>query len=222
MDVNKIRILFARTGELWWDGLTRLLNEHEQFEIVDVCYDEPEATRKTKLLKPDIVLLDEEMLGHGSGEVTKSLNQIHPDTHIIIVSKPYKDIDVVSIFKMRARAYIDRDITLEELIETVEKVVKGGMVVISPLVATHLLRFLGQITNGKEAMRKEFDINLSKREMQILELLTVKGTTNKEIASELCITENTVKSHIANIMWKMNVRNRQQAAALAREKGIIA
>jgi DNA-binding NarL/FixJ family response regulator len=222
-----IRILFARSSELWWDGLERLLKEREQYEILGICCNGLDTIQKATLIKPDIILLDEEMADCGSVEVAQNMNKISPDTHIIMIIKPYKNIDINVIFKSRAKGYIDKDITLDELVKAIENVTKGGMVVISPLVAKHMLRYLDQSENltkpeeNDDIKRKEFEVNLSKRELQILTLLAMKGNTNKEIADVLYISENTVKSHVANIIWKMNVRNRQQAAAVAREKGIL-
>jgi len=219
--MKKISVLFARTAELWWDGLARLMGEMGQFQIVGICSTGLETIREASSLKPDIILLDEEMSGCDYVEVSQNMNKISPETNIIVITKPYKNIDVNSIFKTRAKAYIDKDITLTEMVKAIENVVRGGMVVISPLVATSMLKYLDQAGQETGAARREFDISLSKRETEILSMLAHRGSTNKEIAEALCISENTVKSHFANIMWKMNVRNRQQAANLAREIGIL-
>ncbi len=126
-----------------------------------------------------------------------------------------------SIFKTKAKAYIDKDISLVELVRAIENVVRGDMVVISPLVASKMLQYLDQSAGQKSIVRYEFDINLSNRETEILSLLANRGTTNKQIADLLFISENTVKTHLASIIRKMNVSNRQQAAAVAREIGIV-
>ncbi len=126
-----------------------------------------------------------------------------------------------SIFKTKAKAYIDKDISLVELVRAIENVVRGDMVVISPLVASKMLQYLDQSAGQKSIVRYEFDINLSNRETEILSLLANRGTTNKQIADLLFISENTVKTHLASIIRKMNVSNRQQAAAEAREIGIV-
>jgi len=128
---------------------------------------------------------------------------------------------VNSIFKTKAKAYIDKDISLVELVRAIENVVRGDMVVISPLVASKMLQYLDQSAGQKSIVRYEFDINLSNRETEILSLLANRGTTNKQIADLLFISENTVKTHLASIIRKMNVSNRQQAAAVAREIGIV-
>ena len=212
-----ISVLFARTSELWWDGLARLLAEMHQFQIVGISCTGLETIEAASKLRPDVILLDEEMSGCDCIEVAQNMNSISPDTNIMIITKPYKNIDTNSIFKTRAKAYIDKDITITDLVKAIDNVSKGGMVVISPLVALKILENLDKENEEKEFTHHEFDISLTKRETEILSLLAFKGVTNKEIADKLYISENTVKTHLASIIRKMNVGNRQQAAAKARE-----
>ena len=151
--MKKISILFARTAELWWDGLAKLLDELDQFQIAGICCNGLDTIREASILKPDIILLDEEMSGCDCVEVARNMNKISPETSIIIITKPYKNIDANSIFKTRAKAYIDKDITLSELIKAIENVVSGEMVVISPLVASKMLQYLDQGGEDKRDLR---------------------------------------------------------------------
>jgi DNA-binding NarL/FixJ family response regulator len=129
-------------------------------------------------------------------------------------------VSLSTSFKARAKAYIDKDITYAEIESCIRQVAKGGVVVISRVVAQ---KMLDHVANHEGSMRArvEYDVGLSKREKEVLALLTNRGVTNKEIAGALHITENTVKAHLSSILEKMQVRNRQQAAILARETGII-
>jgi RNA polymerase sigma factor (sigma-70 family) len=218
--LEKIKVLLASNHELWWDGLLRLLRETQDIEVLQVCYDAVETINMATKNQPNVILLDEEINGADCGEVALRINELHPDIKIIIVTKPYKNVNISSSFKARAKAYIDKDITLIELESCIRHVAKGGVVVISPLVAKKLLE---QVANPTELTDKrvEYDVGLSKREKEVLTLLAKKGTTNKEIAEALFITENTVKAHLSSILEKLQVNNRQQAAILAREKGIL-
>jgi DNA-binding NarL/FixJ family response regulator len=189
-------------------------------EVVAICYDAIETINKANQFHPDILLLDEEIEGADCGEVAQRINELHPEINIIIVIKPYKSVSLSSSFKARAKAYVDKDVSYAELESSIRHVAKGGVVVISPLVAKKLLEQVASST-GAIHTRVEYDVGLSKREKEVLALLANKGTTNKEIAESLNITENTVKAHLSNIMEKMQVRNRQQAAIIARESGII-
>lgn len=218
--MEKVRIILASNYELWWDGLVLLMERSGNFEVQAICYNAIEVINKANELQPDVILLDEEIEGSECGEVAQRINELHPEIKIIIVMKPYQDINYASSFKARARAYINKDITYSGLESSIRHVAKGGVVVISPLVAQKLLEQVASYGNVVN-VGAEYDVGLSKREKEVLALLAEKGTTNKEIAEALHITENTVKAHLSSILEKMRVRNRQQAAILARESGII-
>jgi DNA-binding NarL/FixJ family response regulator len=219
--MSEINIMLASNYELWWEGLLLLIKKRTQdINILTMNYNAVDTIEKAKQLNPDIILLDEEIEGGDCGEVAQRINELNPGIKIIIVIKPYKDVSLSTSFKARAKAYIDKDITYPELESCIRYVAKGGVVVISPLVAQKLLEQVSYYGN-KMSARAEYDVGLSKREEEVLALLTRRGITNKEIATTLCISENTVKVHISRVMEKMQVRNRQQAAILAREKGVI-
>lgn len=219
--MEKTKLILASNHELWWEGLSLLIRERTQdIEVLTVCYDAVDAINKARQLQPDVILLDEEIEGGNCGEVAEHINELHPEIKIIIVIKPYKDVRLSTSFKARAKAYIDKDITYSEMESCIRQVAKGGVVVISRLVAQKLLNQVASYEGSMRA-RVEYDVGLSKREKEVLTQLTNKGTTNKEIAEVLNITENTVKAHLSSILEKMQVRNRQQAAILAREKGIV-
>ena len=218
--MDKIRIMMASNHELWWDGLALLMKKSPDFDVVAMCYDAIETIKKANECQPNVILLDEEIKGGDCGEVAQCINELNTEIKIIIVIKPYKDISLSSSFKARAKAYIDKDITYEELENSVRQVAKGGIVVISRLVAQKLLDQVAYY-DGTMRTRVDYDVGLSKREKEVLTLLTKNGITNKEIAEFLHITENTVKAHLSSILGKMQVRNRQQAAILARESGLV-
>lgn len=219
--MGKVRIILAINNELWWEGLLLLIKERSpEIEVIAICYDAIETINKANQFHPDILLLDEEIEGGDCGEVAQRINDLHPEINIIIVIKPYKNVSLSSSFKARAKAYIDKDISYTELESSIRHVAKGGVVVISPLVAKKLLEQVASF-NGTTHARVEYNVGLSKREKEVLALLANKGTTNKEIAEALHITVNTVKAHLSSIMEKMQVRNRQQAAIIARESGVV-
>ena len=219
--MRKIKVILASNFELWWEGLALLIRENaKDIEVVTICYDAVTTINKAHQLQPEVILLDEEIEGGDCGEVAERINELNPEISIIIVIKPYKDVSLSTSFKARAKAYIDKDITFSEMESCIHQVAKGGVVVISRLVAQKLLDQVASYEGSMHA-RAEYDVGLSKREKEVLALLTDKGTTNKEIAEALHITENTVKAHLSSILEKMQVRNRQQAAIFAREKGIF-
>jgi DNA-binding NarL/FixJ family response regulator len=218
---EKIRILFGRTKELWWDGLLKLFHDIPDIEVVAVCSSSSEVIRRANELRPDLVLLDEEISESDYGENAWNISDLHEETKIIVVIKPYKNVELATHFKARAKAYIDKDISLEELVTTVRTVARGGMVVISRTVSQEILKHLESAGNLVPRVRPEYNINLSKRELEVLNLLAKRQMSNKEIAHALFITENTAKAHLASILEKMKVPTRQQAAALAKDSGLI-
>ena len=218
--MDRVKVILASNHELWWEGLSLLIEKRSAgIQVLTICYDAIEIINKANQLKPDVILLDEEIEGGDCGELAQRINELHPEINIIIVIKPYKNISLSTSFKARAKAYIDKDITYQELESCIHYVAKGGVVVISPLVAQKLLEQVAYYGNTMST-RVEYDVGLSKREKEVLTLLAQKGTSNKGIAEALHITENTVKAHLSSILEKMQVRNRQQAAILARERGI--
>jgi len=219
--MDSVKIILASNNELWWEGLLLLIEKRSaDIEVLTICYDAIETINRANLLKPDVLLLDEEIEGGDCGELAQRINELNPEIKIIIIIKPYKNTSLSTSFKARAKAYIDKDITYPELESCIHYVAKGGVVVISPLVAQKLLEQVAYYGNTIST-RVEYDVGLSKREKEVLTILAQKGTSNKGIAEALHITENTVKAHLSSILEKMQVRNRQQAAILARERGII-
>lgn len=219
--MENMRVILASNHEMWWEGLSLLLAKEQEIQEVAMCYDAIETIKQANELKPDLILLDEEIAGGDCGKVAEQIYELNPEIKIIIIIKPYKNVNLASAFKARAKAYIDKDITYEELTNSVRQVANGGVVIISPVVAEQLLEHAASYERNRVNVRAEYDVGLSKREKEVLTLLVKRGTTNKEIAEVLCVTENTVKAHLSSILEKMKVRNRQQAAALAREKGLI-
>ncbi len=219
--MEKIRLLLASNQELWWEGLSLLLAKEMDIEALGICYSATETITKVNTLKPDILLLDEEIKEGDSKSAVRAINELNAETKIIIVIKPYKTGILSSGFKANAKAYIDKDLTYPELLSAIHNVAKGNVVIMSTMMAQQLLEVVEHLTEKENArLRVEYDVGLSKREKEVLTLLATKGTTNKEIANTLYISENTVKAHLSRILDKMKVRNRQQAIAKAQEYGL--
>jgi DNA-binding NarL/FixJ family response regulator len=216
--MKKIRVILASNYELWWEGLSLLLEKEEDMESVALCYDAASVIEKSSELKPDIVLLDEEISGCDCGALVEKINELQPNIKVIVVIKPYKNVVLSSSLKAGAKGYIDKDITFKELSNSIRQVAKGGLVIISPRVAQEFIEHISSYERYKVNMQMDIETGLSKREKEVLALLAMKSITNREIAEKLYITESTVKAHLSNILEKMKVRNRQEAALIAREK----
>jgi DNA-binding NarL/FixJ family response regulator len=216
--MKKIRVILASNYELWWEGLSLLLGKDEEMEAVTICYDASTVLEKANELKPDIILLDEEISGCDCGLLVQKITEVQPCIKVIVVIKPYKNVVLSTSLKAGAKGYIDKDITFKELSNSIRQVAKGGLVIISPRVAQEFIEHISSYERYKDNMQVDIDTGLSKREKEVLALLALRSITNREIAEKLYITESTVKVHLSNILEKMKVRNRQEAALIAREK----
>jgi DNA-binding NarL/FixJ family response regulator len=217
---KKMKLILGSNRELWWEGLSALLQKSPKFDLIATCYDTREIIDKVSKYKPDVLMLDIDFNGDCS-EITRQINSKYPDTKIILIIKPYKDIKFSESFKARARAYIDKNITFSELENCILNVNEGSSVIIHSLAAQ---RLMDADQNNEKAVSgaSRSALNLSKREKAILHLMARSGSSNKEMANYYGITENTVKAHLNNIYKKLSVRNRQQAIIKARISRIIA
>lgn len=207
----------ASNYELWWDGLSLLLQKEDDIEALTICYDASTVIQRANELKPDIILLDEEITGCDCGILVQNITELQPQIKVIVVIKPYKNVVLSSSLKAKAKGYIDKDITFKELANSIRQVTKGGLVIISPRVAQEFIEHISSYERYKANIQIDIETGLSKREKEVLALLAMKSITNREIAEKLYITESTVKAHLSNILEKMKVRTRQEAALIARE-----
>jgi two-component system NarL family response regulator len=216
--MRKIRIILGSNHELWWEGLTYLLAGEEDLELVGVCYDRPAILSRTKELKPEVVLMDEEISDGDSSSLVRNIITEEPAVKVMVVIPPYKHIPLSDSLKAGAKGFIDKNITFRDLANSIRQVVKGGLVIVSPQVVHEFVEQVNPLSHHEDCSRVDIGNRLSRREREILTLLSIRSITNREIAHKLFITESTVKAHLSSILEKMNVRNRQEAAMLAREK----
>lgn len=220
--MGKIKVMLVDKRELFRVGLAKILEANPNIEVVGTYSSGLEGAEKASMLKPDIVLLDTEdavIPKCAYVEPIRRLRELLPETQTIILTHSIKDCDLFSALKAGAKAYITKDVEVEDLVSTIVRVYRGE-VIISPPMAAKLLEEFAQLERRKEAVPEKHDAGLSPRETEVLAWVA-KGATNREIASTLFISEYTVKVHLSRILEKLHVRNRQQAAALAIEKGIV-
>ena len=212
--MEQVKVLLADDKEIFREGLARLLQEQEQIEVVSQCSNGKEAIEKAKESKPDVVLMDNNISDCGSKEATQQINESSPGVKVAMLTDSRDEEKLFSAIEDGATGYLLKDMRIVDLVESIDLIGKGE-VVVPPSLAGKLVRKVTVKT--KEAEVKE---GLSEREIEILKLL-VRGNTNKEIAEALFITENTVKVHMKNILGKLQLRNRQQAAAYAVKQGLV-
>ena len=212
--MDKIRLVIIDDHPIFREGVASILGSEPDVEIVGQGVTADEAVQLTRDLLPDVILLDINMPGGGL-KAAETISVSFPVVKIIILTgSDDKDI-VVAALKAGAHAYVLKGVAAREL-NSILHTVYAGEGYVSPSLAAHLL---SEITSTHRKPRSEKDgfEELTERERQILELIAV-GTSNKEIGQKLFLTEKTIKHYVTNILQKLHVRNRVQAALLAQEK----
>ncbi len=188
------------------------------FEVVGEGQDGEEAVAKAQELMPDIILMDVYMPGMGGLEATRRVKEALPYVKVVMLTVSEEDKDLFEAIKVGAHGYLLKRIEPEALIQTVRGTFRGEAP-ISRATAAKILDEFGRLTRSSP-VNDRLQEKVSPREREVLELL-VKGATNKEIASALHISENTVKNHLKNILEKFHLENRVQAAGYALRKGLV-
>jgi len=218
--MNPVKVLVVDDHALFRRGITAVLANHKNLEVVGEASDGLEAIKKAEAIVPDIIVMDLNM-PHCSGlEATQALQAKMPQVNILVLTVSDNEADLFAAVKFGAKGYILKNTDPEELIQAILHIARGG-VIVSPIMATKLLtEFQGLEAGEKKEAIQETDSNLSPREGEVLQLIA-RGATNRQIADSLFISENTVKTHLRNIMEKLHLANRSQAAAYAVERGLV-
>ncbi len=204
-------VLLVDDHPLFLDGVRAALTGAPDIEVVGEAHDCREAVEKAATLRPDVVLMDLN-LPDGSGiDATRDILAAAPETGILVITMSDDDDAVVAAMRAGARGYVLKGVAARELVSIVRSVA-AGEVYVTPSLATSLLVELTSPA-GRSAASPLAD--LTEREREILELVA-GGDSNKEIASRLGLSEKTVKHHMTNILQKLQVRNRVEAALLAK------
>ena len=217
---QRTKVLLVDDHTIFRRGIAAILREQEELEVVGEAADGNEAAEKAKALGPDVVLMDLNMPNCGGLEATLRLQTDAPHANVLILTVSEKESDLFAAMKAGARGYLLKESEPEELIEGIHQIARGG-VIVSPAMATKLLTEL-RVEREVEAQAEaagEIAV-LSQREVEVLQEIA-RGATNKAIGVALFISENTVKTHLRNIMDKLHLANRSQAAAYAVQAGLL-
>lgn len=207
---EEARILVADDHPLFRDGVVRSLNAEPDLEVVGEAGTGEEAVRLAAELMPDLVVLDLNMPHGGGIETTRQIATCCPATAVLILTVSEDPDDLMAALKAGARGYVLKGISRDGLMRAVRSVLSGG-VDLSPALAGGILH---EMTAGPADDPFE---TLTDRERGILELVA-KGRTNREIGEELFLAEKTVKHYMTNVLQKLHVRSRVEAALLAQRR----
>ena len=193
-----------------------MLEVEEDLEVVAEATDGDEAVDMAGRLLPDVVLMDVRMPGLGGIEATRRIRNAQPNVKIVMLTVSEDEEDLFAAIRAGASGYLLKELSIEEVAGTVRAAARGQAVV-SPTMAAKLLNEFNVLSRRVAEQRGDAP-RLTERELEVLRLVA-KGMSNKEIAAELVIAENTVKNHVRNILEKLELRTRTEAAMFAvREK----
>jgi DNA-binding NarL/FixJ family response regulator len=210
-----MRVLVADDHSLFRDGIASLL-EASGFHVVGQVGDGQAALQAARRLRPDLVLMDLSMPGMTGLEALRTIRAELPDVQVVMLTVSDEDDDLFEAIQSGARGYLLKSLNAPEFIDLLEGL-KRGEAAISRKTAARLMEGLAL---RAQPQPKEEDSRLTQREIELLQLV-VDGLSNKAIADRLAVSENTVKYHIKNILQKLGVQNRTEAATHALRDGLL-
>jgi len=212
-----IRVLLVDDHDLFRTGLRNLLEEHG-VDVVAEAGTGMEAIGLVRDHTPDVVVMDLNMPGITGVEATRQITSIAPLTRVLVLTISDQDGDVIDAIMAGACGYLLKDASIQELLRGIQSASVGESL-ISPHVAAKVLQRV-RATSSQPEIEETIRSELSEREIEVLKLIA-NGKENAEIAAELHISPKTVKNHISNILMKLQIENRIQAAVFAVRSGIV-
>jgi NarL family two-component system response regulator LiaR len=215
MSAEPVTVFIVDDHALIRQGVRAYLETQPGIVVVGEAGDGHEAVRLAAELVPDVVLMDLVLPGLDGVESTREIKRATPGTHVIILTSYHEDEHILPAMRAGALSYLIKDISPAELVEAIRKAARGE-VVLSSRVASQILRSLG----GNDSDTHGPMADLSDRELEVLRVVA-EGAPNSAIAERLFISEKTVKSHVRNILSKLQVADRTQAAVYAWRNGLV-
>jgi two-component system NarL family response regulator len=204
--MTPIRVLIADDHAIVREGLVAILNRQDDLIVVGEAANGREAVEKWRSQRPDIILMDLRMPEMSGVAAIEAIREVDKDALIIVLTTYDSDEDIYRAMRAGAKAYVLKDAHREELLECIRRV-RQGKTFVSPEIAAKLV---GRLSEE----------DLTHRELEILSLVA-KGKSNKQVANALGISEGTVKTHVKNILEKLDATSRTEAVAVAVRRGLI-
>lgn len=209
-----MKILLVDDHVLFRQGLVSLLNAQPDFEVIDQVGTVADAVQSAVEKQPDLILMDLS-LPDGTGlDATQQILARQPAARIVILTVHEEDDRLFAALRCGAKGYLLKNVPISKLLSFLRGVELGEAAISGEMVSRVFDEFARMDPVNRQPSTSRIDNKLTSREMQVLKELTT-GATNREIANRLVIAENTVKNHIRNILGKLNLKNRREAARLA-------
>jgi DNA-binding NarL/FixJ family response regulator len=215
--LDALRVLLVDDHDLFRTGLRTLLEE-QGVHVVGEAAAGAEALKLTRELAPDVIVMDLNMPGMSGVEATRHITAVAPLTRVLVLTISDQDGDVMDAILAGACGYLLKDASIQELMRGIQSAALGESL-ISPHIAAKVLQRVRASSSSPE-IAETIRSELSDREIEVLKLIA-NGKDNAQIAAELHISPKTVKNHISNILMKLQIENRIQAAVYAVRSGIV-
>lgn len=213
-----IRVLIADDQALFREGLRTLLSTRPEVDVVGEAANGEQALQLADTVRPDVVLMDLRMPVMDGIQATARIREKHPDVPVLVLTTFDDDANLFGALRAGAAGYLLKDVSSDTLMSAIGAAARGEAFLQSTVTGRVVAAFARLMeTGGPRA--EALVMPLSPRERQIVALLGT-GASNKEIADRLCLAEGTVKNHVTNILTKLDVRDRTQAALRARQLGL--
>jgi len=210
-----ISVIIVDDHEIVRKGIRAYLESTSEFRVVAETSSGREAIRLVTETVPDVVLMDLIMPDMDGITATREIKKISPRTQIVVLTSFHEDVHIFPALKAGANSYILKDVTMDELADTLQRAARRE-VTFHSLVAERILRSI----RGEDSADGLLFTELTGRELEILKLIA-NAMTNSQIAEHLSISESTVKGYVSNILSKLHLGDRTQAAVYAWQKGIV-
>ncbi len=210
---DKIRVLIADDHTVMRGGLRALLSQDDKIEVIGEAIDGVDAVMKSRSMTPDVLLIDIHMPRKNGIDAITEIKQFNPQARILVLTSFTDDDKVFAAIKAGALGYLLKDSSITQLMQAVHDVARGESA-LDPLIARKLIREL-----HRPAPLPPSEEPLTEREVEVL-VLVARGFSNQDVADLLVISERTVRTHVSNILSKLHLANRTQAALYALKEGL--
>jgi DNA-binding NarL/FixJ family response regulator len=215
----QVRVVIADDHAPYRRGMQIVVELEGSARVVGEASNGDEALAVCTRLRPDIVLMDVRMPGVGGIEACRRIRWAVPDARIIMLTMSDEEVDLFEAIKAGASGYLLKDVPGEEVLAAIARV-SEGQAIIPPSMAATLLTEFTRLSRDPEPLKGTLP-PLTDREVEVLRLVA-RGHANREIAEKLVISENTVKNHVRNILEKLHLHSRVEAAVYAHQQHLLA
>jgi len=214
---DRVRVLIADDHALFRRGLIMVLESEPDIEVVAEAQDGAEVIAKTEEFVPDVVLMDVRMPKLNGIEAARTIREMVPSVKIVMLTVSDEEDDLFDAIKAGANGYLLKEISIEEVADAIRSVTTGQSL-LSPSMASKLLNEFNALARQADEKPRLAAPRLTTRELEVLKLVA-QGMSNRDVAEQLFIAENTVKNHVRNILEKLQLHSRMEAVVYAvREK----